>query len=269
VTVTGFSSVLATKCGMPMFLHGQRLSTLHVLHLICAITHACLGFQPLDRIMSTSREQQRVRCGGDDDPTRFYASRNSKISVLYESKMLSSTSETTDTNVSSQQEHDLLGENYEPMTKPIRSELEGHAIFGTLFGESMIERYQIWKVRTDAARDPLSCHRSNENVVIGLVTFGSHLNGHSSMVHGGILSLVFDDICGFAYEAVGVEHAVTANLNVNFRAPVPAGSQVRLAVQLEAREGRKLYWKVQMTSLDQGMLYAEATSLYIIPRSVS
>jgi acyl-coenzyme A thioesterase PaaI-like protein len=155
------------------------------------------------------------------------------------------------------------------MTMPTRGQLEGHAIFGKLFGETMIERYEIWKRRIDLAGDPPSRDMGNEDIVIGLVTFGSHLNGHPSLVHGGILSLVFDDICGFAYEAVGVKHAVTANLNVDFRAPVPAGSQVRLAVQLKAREGRKLYWTAQMTSLDQETLYAEASSLYIIPRLVT
>lgn len=151
----------------------------------------------------------------------------------------------------------------------------------------MIEQYQIWKRKSQPQHrhypqeeaennnitstnrgddDDNNDNNDNDDVVIGFVTFGSHLNGHPSLVHGGIISLMFDDMCGFAYEAVGVRHAVTANLTVNYRAPVPAGSQVRLAVQLESKEGRKLFWKAQMTSLDQQVLYAEATSLYIIPK---
>jgi acyl-coenzyme A thioesterase PaaI-like protein len=257
----------------------RAVATLHLLRLVCAVAmtsthntqnnlHGSFGFQPLNRILlSSPREQLRVRC--DDGPTTFYPSQTSRISPLHGTTPTSSTSKTTAAiEESSPQGHCLLvGEKYEPMTLPTRGQLEGHAIFGTLFGKTMIERYQIWKRRTDLVDDLPSSDNAKEDVVIGLVTFGSHLNGHSSLVHGGILSLVFDDICGFAYEAVGVEHAVTANLTVNFRAPVPAGSQVRLAVQLEAREGRKLYWKAQMTSLDKETLYAEASSLYIIPRS--
>lgn len=87
------------------------------------------------------------------------------------------------------------------------------------------------------------------------------------MVHGGILSLILDDFLGFGFKALGVPMAVTANLNVDFRAPVFAGTEARIQAQLEHREGRKLYWKVQMMSMDDETLYAECTSLYIIPRS--
>jgi adenylylsulfate kinase len=126
----------------------------------------------------------------------------------------------------------------------------------------MIERYDIWKRKKGVADE-------TNNVVIGHVKFGNNLDGHPTVVHGGILSLIFDDICGFAYEALGVSHAVTANLHVDYRAPVPAGTEVRVAVQLDSREGRKIFWKAQMTSMDQEILYAEASSLYIIPRSSS
>jgi adenylylsulfate kinase len=122
----------------------------------------------------------------------------------------------------------------------------------------MIERYDIWKRKSAD---------ESKNVVIGYVRFGENLDGHPAVVHGGILSLIFDDICGFAYEALGVHHAVTANLNIDYRAPVPAGTEVRVVVQLYSREGRKLFWRAQMTSMDQETLYAEASSLFIIPRS--
>jgi acyl-coenzyme A thioesterase PaaI-like protein len=138
---------------------------------------------------------------------------------------------------------------YERMRIPARGELSGHAIFGALLGDNLIEEYEVWKRRVEG----------DENVVLSFVTFGKSLNGHSGVVHGGILSLIFDDVFGFAYHALGVPHAVTANLNVDYRAPLPQ--------ELEAREGRKLHWKAQLTSMDHQTLYAEATSLYVIPRS--
>eukprot|EP00536_Pseudo-nitzschia_multiseries_P011713 jgi/Psemu1/308443/fgenesh1_kg.412_\ len=62
---------------------------------------------------------------------------------------------------------------------------------------------------------------------------------------------------------------VTANLNVDFRKPVLEGIKVRMEVNLEHREGRKIYWKARMfgdadDGEDKDVLYAEATSLYIL-----
>jgi acyl-coenzyme A thioesterase PaaI-like protein len=149
--------------------------------------------------------------------------------------------------------------SYDRMIIPARGELSGHVIYGALLGDKLIEKYEIWKRRSVVG---------DENIVLSFVTFGSSLNGHSGIVHGGVLSLIFDDVFGLGYEALGVTHAVTANLNVDYRAPVPENSKVRIAVQLIGREGRKLYWRGQMTSTDQQTLYAEATSLYIIPKSI-
>jgi acyl-coenzyme A thioesterase PaaI-like protein len=151
---------------------------------------------------------------------------------------------------------------YQRMALPERaSEYSGHAIFGLLLGEDRIESYEVFK-RPKNADDT-----ANANVLIALVKFGDSVDGHPGVVHGGILSLIFDEALGYGYEAIGVSHAVTANLNIDFRAPVPAGAHVRVAAQLEHREGRKLFWTAQMTSLDQSVLYAEAKSLYIIPKS--
>lgn len=151
---------------------------------------------------------------------------------------------------------------YKRMALPERATeyAAGHAIFGLLLGEDRIESYKVFK---RAAKNDTE----NENVLIALVKFGDSVDGHPGVVHGGILSLIFDDALGFGYEAIGVKHAVTANLNIDFRAPVPAGAHVRVAAQLEHREGRKLFWTAQMTSLDRSVLYAEAKSLYIIPRN--
>jgi acyl-coenzyme A thioesterase PaaI-like protein len=191
-------------------------------------------------------------------------------------------------------------EHHTRMKIPDRATDSGHAIFGVLRDDGLIERYEIWKQNKKSRRKnnnkndqlqpssssaavPSSASRleavavaddeddmksaDDNNVVVAFVTFGDRLNGHKGIVHGGILSLVVDDLCGFAFEAIDVPHAVTANLNLDYRAPVPANTTMKIAIQLDKREGRKLYWTVQMTSLDGAVLYVEATSLYIIPRS--
>lgn len=147
---------------------------------------------------------------------------------------------------------------FKKMEIPVRGLLESHAIFGFLLKDDAIESYDIYK-RPEG-------HES-ENVAVAFVKFGNNLDGFPGMVHGGILSMVADDVLGFGNEVLGIRMAFTANLSVNYRAPVPAGKKVRVAVQFERREGRKLFWKVQMTSPDQKTLYVDGTSLYIIPRS--
>lgn len=152
---------------------------------------------------------------------------------------------------------ETMVDRYEKMPLPDRGKENGHAIFGLLMGDKMIESYDIYKRPDDS---------DEVDVIIAFIQFGNKVDGHPGVVHGGILSLMFDDSLGFAYEALGVEMAFTANLTVDFRKPVLSGTKVRVAAQLENREGRKLYWKAQMTSMDQSTLYAEASSLYIIPK---
>mmetsp|Transcript_22996 Transcript_22996/g.54580 ORF Transcript_22996/g.54580 Transcript_22996/m.54580 type:complete len:365 (+) Transcript_22996:34-1128(+) len=169
-------------------------------------------------------------------------------------------------------------QNYARMKIPDRGTDNGHAIFGVLHNEGLIERYEIWKKkeneneeqeREDVQQRTAASLSDDENVIVAFVSFGHRLNGHVGIVHGGILSLVVDDLCGFAFEAIGVQHAVTANLSLNYRSPVPENTTMKITIQLHKREGRKLYWTVQMTSLDGTRLYVEATSLYIVPRSAA
>jgi acyl-coenzyme A thioesterase PaaI-like protein len=182
--------------------------------------------------------------------------------------------------------------NYERMKTPVRGAMKEHAIFGALNRDSMIEKYEIWKQKPRLQQQQTNDNDIGigiDNVVIGYVKFGDNLNGHIGIVHGGIISLLFDDICGFAFDALGIKHAVTANLNVNYRKPLLANTEVYLEVQFDKMKskGRKLYFNVQMKSTntkttsttssaiddndadnndDETILYAEATCLYIIPR---
>lgn len=101
------------------------------------------------------------------------------------------------------------------------------------------------------------------------IKLGTKVNGHPQIVHGGIVSLLFDDIMGFAY-GVAIndfdEVAFTAYIKVDFRAPLPEDSNVLVEVSLEKLEGRKIYLKGTMKSVDGSILYSEAESLYVIAR---
>jgi uncharacterized protein (TIGR00369 family) len=134
-----------------------------------------------------------------------------------------------------------------------------HIIYGQLLQDDLVESYRVYR----------KLHRTeNDPVVVGAVQLGTSLNGHEGVVHGGILALLLDDILGFGFYALEIPYAVTANLNINYRRPVPEGSTVRIYAYLQQQEGRKLRWQVEMKSPDGKITYCDATSLFVIPKEV-
>ncbi|KAL3817369.1 hypothetical protein ACHAXA_005004 [Cyclostephanos tholiformis] len=140
---------------------------------------------------------------------------------------------------------------------------DSHAIFGALSGTGMIERYDIYRrVLDDVAveRKPRGGSSRREVVIVNL-SVGDKLNGHGGIVHGGILSLLFDEAMGWAYECLRHEDdwlddpsspvtAVTANLTVDFRAPFVEGSEGVIRVYHDERKGRKIYFTAKLESKD-------------------
>jgi acyl-coenzyme A thioesterase PaaI-like protein len=198
---------------------------------------------------------------------------------------------------------------------PDRALRPTHAIFGTLMrsghggaaaagasscSSDAIVSYQVYKVSPSVVGEddddgPIS---SNDDASVGViddkddggdggialveavVQFGHGVDGHPGVVHGGILALVVDDVLGFAYSVAdpSVEVAVTANLNMNYRLPVPSGSRVLVRAWLLERFDRKLVFSCRVVEeFDrdsdgrQGVrqVYCDATSVYVIPRSAA
>ena len=144
------------------------------------------------------------------------------------------------------------------------STLDSHAVFGPLLGTHLIERFNVYKrVNTSQAKGQ---PEKNEIAVVD-VKVGTRLNGHGGVVHGGIISLLIDTALGFAYHIClneDKEHiAVTANLKVDFRAPLREGSEAVVRVYLDRIEGRKIFFSVVLESKDGSVVFAEATSLFI------
>jgi len=88
------------------------------------------------------------------------------------------------------------------------------------------------------------------------------MNGHPNFVHGGITSLVFDNTFGWLFFGLDLPLAVTANLNVNYRAPLPMNTTCILQSKLIRREGRKMFMEATMHDL-HGNKIADSTSLFI------
>jgi len=159
------------------------------------------------------------------------------------------------------------------MQLPDRVQSDSHAIFGTLLKEHCIERYQCYGVvGKESVAD------STHPVVVAIVQLGTKLDGHLGMVHGGILALLVDDVLGFSYEAlehderyqdIRVPMAVTANLNVNYRQPVPVNSTLCIETYLTEHVGRKLVWTAKVVNAhDPSQVFCEVSSVYVIPRRI-
>jgi|EP00979_Chaetoceros_neogracilis_P011489 acyl-coenzyme A thioesterase PaaI-like protein len=153
--------------------------------------------------------------------------------------------------------------------------VKSHAIYGGLRKPGFIERYDCYR------RVPLSENDKDgsvstidQEVCMASIKIGDELNGHDKVVHGGIISLMIDDTFGRGYEAMGLAQGkefgdedfplvVTANLTVNYRAPLPAGSDVVIRVRHENTSGRKIYMSAKMESHDGSIVYSEATALFV------
>jgi acyl-coenzyme A thioesterase PaaI-like protein len=145
---------------------------------------------------------------------------------------------------------------------------KGNALHDTLSGNSMLERYEIYKklpeslsssseAKADGGERDDSCDE-----IVAVVRFGNMINGHPSVVHGGITSLVFDNTFGWLFFSLNLPLAVTANLNINYRSPLPMNTTCILKARLERLEGRKMFMNATLHDL-HGKRIADSTSLFI------
>lgn len=156
--------------------------------------------------------------------------------------------------------------HYEKMNHPSRTTSESHVIFGHLLQPNLLEKYHIYK-RINHNNSSNTTNNTMQEIVVADIRLGERLDGHEGVVHGGILALLIDDTMGYAFEAMDVSHAVTANLHIDYRLPVPAGTLIVVKVYLKEQVGRKLYYQAEITCpKDSKKVYAEASSLFIIPR---
>eukprot|EP00871_Galdieria_phlegrea_P005198 jgi/Galph1/567/GphlegSOOS_G5376.1 len=110
-------------------------------------------------------------------------------------------------------------------------------------------------------------HKKEANKVTYVVRAGERVQGPPGYVHGGAIATLLDDCLGSTVFLSG-SFAMTANLNINYRKPIPLNSVRRVEGILERQEGRKLYAKGCIYDRD-GSVHAEATGLFVIPRHLS
>jgi acyl-coenzyme A thioesterase PaaI-like protein len=96
--------------------------------------------------------------------------------------------------------------------------------------------------------------------VAGTVVLGPAYEGGPGLVHGGVLSLLFDHAMGQALFAAG-HSAMTVSLAVRYRAPTPLNQTLAVSAHVEGSEGRKLFVAARVAVGD--VLTAEAHGVFV------
>ena len=135
--------------------------------------------------------------------------------------------------------------------------------------------------RADALKHHRLWSKPDGSEVACVATFGTDCVGHPGVVHGGVTSLLFDNTLGWA-NALSItkggdpsqhdtvkQFGMTANLSVNYRRPLFVGQTVVISCSLDKVEGRKRFLKGVMKDGKTGGVIADATALYVSPRTAA
>lgn len=86
--------------------------------------------------------------------------------------------------------------------------------------------------------------------------------GGNSAVHGGVLPLLFDQLCGMVVHAAGRPISRTAFLHVDYRNVTPINTPLIVRGRVTRTEGRKAFISAELTDED-GKLLAESNALMV------
>ncbi|KAL3443615.1 HotDog domain-containing protein [Aspergillus insuetus] len=155
-----------------------------------------------------------------------------------------------------------------------------HFVAGTLAGEKKLTGAPYMFISrsesspstfqsTDANSTATPQHKPHATT---LFHTGTHMCGHPGFVHGGFLSVMFDEV--FAHtvsQAFRSGTGMTANLNVDFRKPALPDRVYVLRAEVVKVEGRKAWVEGTMTMLADGAkaedaMVAEARALFVEPK---
>jgi uncharacterized protein (TIGR00369 family) len=98
--------------------------------------------------------------------------------------------------------------------------------------------------------------------IVGRFRLGPEYQGGSGFLHGGIIALLLDEAMSKATRFEGV-HAVTADLRIQYKRPIPVDSDIVVEGFVVRREGRQLYHEGEIRNA-AGDLLARAEGRFVI-----
>lgn len=100
--------------------------------------------------------------------------------------------------------------------------------------------------------------------VLGRIQFDETKMGPPGIVHGGVLATMVDEAMTARAFQEG-KMVFTANLNIDYKAPVLIGTEITITAQLDRTEGRKIYVNAAV-HLPDGTLALTAVGLFLGPK---
>ncbi|KAK2750328.1 hypothetical protein FQN57_003808 [Myotisia sp. PD_48] len=109
---------------------------------------------------------------------------------------------------------------------------------------------------------------------VSMFYLGMDLSGHPGIVHGGLLATLLDEgLARCCFPALPNRVGVTANLNIDYRRPAPAGSFFVLRAKTTKVEGRKAWVEGWIETLPETgkdpEIVVEAKALFVEPKNAS
>ncbi|OQE38027.1 hypothetical protein PENCOP_c009G07740 [Penicillium coprophilum] len=110
--------------------------------------------------------------------------------------------------------------------------------------------------------------------MISLMYLGGDVCGHQGIIHGGLLATLLDEgLARCCFPALPNGVGVTANLNIDYRAPAMANQYVALRAETVKVEGRKAWVEGRIETLPidgtEPVVLVEAKALFIEPRQAA
>jgi acyl-coenzyme A thioesterase PaaI-like protein len=123
---------------------------------------------------------------------------------------------------------------------------------------------------------PLQFSTADGSSFVSLQYLGPALCGHPGIVHGGLLATLLDEgLARCCFPALPNKVAVTASLNITYKAPCMAGQVVVLRAETTKVEGRKAWVKGRLETLvdeakgEKAIVLTEGEALFIEPRQAA
>jgi acyl-coenzyme A thioesterase PaaI-like protein len=118
---------------------------------------------------------------------------------------------------------------------------------------------------------PYAWTDADGKTLVSVTYVGENLCGHPGIVHGGYLATMLDEgMARCCFAALPHKIGVTANLSIDYRKPVPAGSYLVLRAETTKVEGRKAWVKGRIELLTEpgktATVFTEATGMFVSPK---
>jgi uncharacterized protein (TIGR00369 family) len=98
--------------------------------------------------------------------------------------------------------------------------------------------------------------------IVGRFRLGEEYQGGSGFVHGGIIALLLDEVMS-KVTRFHAEHAVTADLRVEYKRPIRVGQEIVVEGFVARRDGRQLYHEGEIRN-EAGDLLARGEARFVI-----